>query len=111
MNVVRRFLTAATALTAFAVVAATSDASGGTLVRHEIWGTIVKIQGNQLTVQLRSGHDLSVDDSAALKAGRFSAPLFVGKTVRLEGSYDNRGIFRAVTVAAIPFLEGAASDH
>jgi len=93
------------------VAAVPSAASGSNPIMHEVFGTIVQIDGAHLTVLLRSGHSLAVDDSAAVKTERFSAPLFIGKTVRLEGSYDSRGAFHAVTVTAIPKLTGASADH
>lgn len=77
---------------------------------HSIYGTIVAIRGSRLTVKLRNGRLLSVDDSIAVAADDYSQPLFVGKLVAIDGTIAN-GVFSAAHIFRVTNLDGLAPDR
>jgi hypothetical protein len=77
---------------------------------HTIYGFIVAIRGSLLTVRLRSGSSVIVDDTVAVAHGDYSAPLFVGKTVSVDG--ERRGsTFQAIHVYRIEGLSQLPTDR
>jgi len=72
---------------------------------HFVFGTLVAIRGSELTMRTRRGILLKVDAAAAIAAGTYSAPLFVGKVVVLGGSYEGPRTFHAQTITRIPRLD------
>jgi hypothetical protein len=72
---------------------------------HFVSGTIVKMAGRLLLVQLRDRRLLRVDASSPLATGRYSAPLFVGKVVIVEGSYARDGTLLATTVTRLSRID------
>jgi hypothetical protein len=65
---------------------------------HDVFGTIVALRPAAFTLRTRRGRLLRVDDSAVLKSGLYSAPLFVGKAVLVIGIYDTAGGFHTTNV-------------
>ncbi len=53
-----------------------------------LYGSIDAIHGNILLVRARNGRSQSVDASDAIRSGMFSAPLFVGKLILVNGYSD-----------------------
>lgn len=74
---------------------------------HAIFGTIVALRPGAFTLRPRRGHVLRVDDSAVLKSGLYSAPLFVGKAVLVIGTYDTVGVFRTTNVQRMTRIDSA----
>jgi hypothetical protein len=58
------------------------------------WGTVQKIDGNRLLVELRSGRILEVDITGAVKAGH-ARTVTEGQPVRVSGTINANGIFDA----------------
>jgi hypothetical protein len=82
------------------------------ILPHAEYGTIASISGTQLTLLLRSGKTLAVDASQAIASGQYSAPLFVGKVVVIEGSPRADGVFAAQRVSRLTRLDAqTAADH
>ena len=74
---------------------------------HFVFGTLVAIRGSALTMRTRRGILLNVDAAAAIAAGTYSAPLFVGKIVVLGGSFEGPRTFHAQTITRIPRLDAS----
>jgi hypothetical protein len=72
---------------------------------HLVAGTIAKVAGSDLLVELRSRRLLHVDASPAIASGRYSDPLFVGKVVLIEGSYARDGTLDATTITRLPRMD------
>jgi hypothetical protein len=85
----------------------TARLAAGPRALHFVFGTLVAIRGSALTLRTRGGSILQVDAAAAIAAGTYSAPLFVGKVVVLGGSYEGPRTFRAQTVTRIPRLDAS----
>jgi hypothetical protein len=77
---------------------------------HVFYGTIVAIRGTSLSVLLRNSRIVSVDVAAAVASGNYSAPLFVGKTVSVDGS-GNGGAFTAAHVFRVTNLANLSNDR
>ncbi len=74
---------------------------------HVLYGRIDALRGAILTVRTRSGGLQRVDASAALRSGAYSEPLFVGKIVRIHGSYDTSRTLQAQSVMRTGQLDAA----
>ncbi len=74
-------------------------------------GTIARIAGPILTVTLRTRRQLRVDASLALARGSYSAPLFVGKYVILQGRFARDGTLLATTITRLPRLDATIPDR
>lgn len=74
--------------------------------QHAVFGTIVALRPRTFTLQTRTGRTIAVDASTAIRNETYSAPLFVGKTVVVAGSYV-RNVLNAVTVTRVPAIEAA----
>jgi hypothetical protein len=73
------------------------------------YGTIAALRGSVLTVRLRNGRVLTVEASAAIANGNYSAPLFVGKLVSIDG--EERGTtFTATHIFRINNLANLRAD-
>jgi hypothetical protein len=77
------------------------------LPQHFVSGAIVKINGRLLLVQLRDRRLVRVDATSPLATGRYSAPLFIGKFVIVEGSYAADGTLLATTITRLPRLDSS----
>ena len=58
--------------------------------QHEIFGTIISINGSQLTLQTRNGSLVQVDTSAAVEKDQ-CVNLEVGEAVDIRGTFDANG--------------------
>jgi hypothetical protein len=77
---------------------------------HVLYGTIAFVRGALLTIQLRNGTLRSVDATAAIANGDYSAPLFVGKLVSIDG--DLRGtVFTAAHISRMTDLTNLGADR
>jgi hypothetical protein len=72
---------------------------------HMVVGTISRVAGANLVVELRTRRLLHVDASPALASGRYSAPLFVGKFVIIEGTYGTDGTLFATSITRLPRID------
>jgi hypothetical protein len=74
---------------------------------HHFYGTIAAIHGSIITLRLRSGRQVTVDATAAIANGNYSAPLFVGKIVSVDGYRTGKAltathIFRISNLGGLP---------
>jgi hypothetical protein len=58
------------------------------------WGTVQSVDGNQVTLMLRTGQVLKVDLSGAAKDGTTLIPI-VGHNVAVSGSINGKGVLEA----------------
>jgi hypothetical protein len=72
---------------------------------HRLFGEIVALQGTRAEVRSRTGRIIEVDCGPAIRTGHFSAPLFVGKLVLVEGLYSPDRIMHAARITRLPRLE------
>ncbi len=70
---------------------------GAVKTPNEVTGTLVKVNGSQLTLRARDGKLVRVDGSAALKNER-SEDLIAGRPFDVRGTYDAAGIMRAAII-------------
>ncbi len=77
---------------------------------HTFYGTIVAIRGSLLAVRLRNGRTQAVDDTRAIAANDYSSPLFVGKLVAIDGTFE-KGVFSAQHIYRLTNLQGLQNDH
>jgi hypothetical protein len=78
--------------------------------QHLLFGTIVALRGSFITVRLRNGRVQIVDATAAIANGDYSAPLFVGKIVSVDGV--SRGTtFIAAHIVRMENLTDLQADH
>jgi PQQ enzyme repeat len=68
---------------------------------NEVTGTLVKVNGSQLTLRTRAGKLVRVEAAAALKNER-SEDLVVGRPFEVRGTYDAAVMHAAVIVRAKP---------
>jgi hypothetical protein len=77
---------------------------------HTFYGTIVAIRGAQLVVRLRNGRTQAIDDTRAVAANDYSAPLFLGKLVAVDGTFA-QGVFSAQHIYRLSNLQGLQNDR
>jgi hypothetical protein len=106
---------------AFATTVATSTAQGARahavplkhsprLGPHHIFGTILAINGNLLSVQRRNGKFITVDATTVIASDDYSYPLFVGKTVAIDGTFPTKTTFLATHIEAVTTLQSLEVD-
>jgi hypothetical protein len=78
---------------------------------HSAIGTIARIGGPILIVTLRTRRPLRVDATTALARGSYSAPLFVGKYVIVQGRYGVDGTLFATSITRLPRLDATIPDR
>ncbi len=78
---------------------------------HVIYGQITALSGSTIRLRLRSGRLADVDARAAIAAGNYSAPLFVGKLVSVDGIMSTGGKFTASHVFRVNNLANLSVDH
>ena len=61
------------------------------------WGTIRSIEGDRITIELRTGKTMTVDVSEAIKQQKAIEPI-VGRKVVINGSLDETGVLKAKTL-------------
>jgi hypothetical protein len=64
---------------------------------HQLYGTISRVDGPQLTIEARNQRTVQVDASAAIKSSR-AIVLGVGRSVNVLGSYDANGVLHAQSI-------------
>ncbi len=84
---------------------------GHPLGPHHLFGTIVGINGDMLSVLRRNGKYVTVDATTAINNDDYSYPLFVGKAVAVDGSFSSNTVFVAVHVLAITTLQSLETDQ
>jgi hypothetical protein len=62
---------------------------------HEIYGTVEAVTGNLITLRLRTGKLLTVDNDRAQEADR-SVQINVGRALGIDGDYEQAGVFHAI---------------
>jgi hypothetical protein len=72
---------------------------------HIASGTIARITGSILLLELRNRRPLRVDATYAIARGSYSAPLFIGKIVIVEGRFGRDGTLFATTVTRMSKLD------
>lgn len=77
---------------------------------HTLYGTIVALRGARLVLRLRNGRSQSVDGTRAIAANDYSAPLFIGKIVAVDGTFAS-GVFSAQHIYRLSNLQGLQNDH
>lgn len=77
--------------------------------RH-VFGTILAIDGGILSVRRRNGSLLTVDATAAIANDDYSYPLFVGKTVAIDGTFSTKTTFLATHIDAVTSLQSLEAD-
>jgi len=85
--------------------------AGSQATANAVAGTITEVSGNILTIKLRDGRTQRVDATTAVTHGSYSAPLFVGKIVLIEGTRAANGTFDAVRVTRLPSLNQLPADR
>jgi hypothetical protein len=88
-----------------------SGAPRGGRTKNAIYGMIVQIVGNVLTIRNRAGRLRTIDASPALAAGTYSGPLFVGKIVVAEGLTRSDGVLTAARVSRLTRLTDSNPDR
>jgi hypothetical protein len=71
---------------------------------NALFGTLTAVDGAKLTLKLRDDSSVAVDATRAVARGAFSAPLFVGKTVLVQGTKHAGAAFDAVRILRIDDL-------
>jgi hypothetical protein len=61
---------------------------------HEIYGRVESATGNLITLRLRTGKVLIVDNEKAEQADR-SVEIHVGRALGIQGDYDQDGVYHA----------------
>ena len=93
-----------------AVHAAAPLKHGRRLGAHHVFGTILAIDGSMLSLQRRNGKLLTVDATSVIANDDYSYPLFVGKTVAIDGTFSNKTTFVATHINAITSLQSLEAD-
>lgn len=78
---------------------------------HTLFGTIVSMSGDGFALRLRNGRTVQVDATTAIANDDFSAPLFVGKMVSVDGVVRSSSLFAANDVFRTDTLDGLPADH
>ncbi len=84
------------------------DARPATLTgksNHIVFGRLESVAGRMLSLRTRSGRLWSVDATDALASGNYSAPLFVGKIVEVDGSLRKSGVIQATGIMRMGTLD------
>ena len=77
---------------------------------HTYYGTIVALAGSKLTLRLRNGRAQGIDATQAIADNAYSQPLFVGKTVVIDGAFTN-GVFVAAHIYRVTTLQDLRGDR
>ena len=77
-----------------------------------LYGRIDRMAGSVLFVRSRTGRLIRTDATEAIRTDSYSAPLFVGKIVVIDGYYDAAKTLHARSVMRMGSLDaGTASDR
>jgi hypothetical protein len=77
---------------------------------HHIFGTILAINGTLLSVRRRNGKLIAVDAGTVIANDDYSYPLFVGKTVAIDGTFPTKTTFLATHIEAVTTLQSLEAD-
>ncbi len=77
---------------------------------HTFYGAITSVNGTTIVVRTRRQRLVTVDAATVLAAGTYSAPLFVGKLVTVDGSEAANGVFTAAHIARLTNLNALPTD-
>jgi hypothetical protein len=80
--------------------AGSTEAAQPTLPGHAVYGKLRAVNNTMLTIETRNGAMLTVDSTAAEKAGTRALPL-VGRALLTRGDYDANGIMHAASIARV----------
>ena len=64
---------------------------------HDIYGTVLSVNGSQFTIKTRGGHTILVDATTALETSRGVAPT-EGNAAGVHGTFDANGVLHAEMV-------------
>ena len=78
---------------------------------HTYYGTITAINGTSITMRTRKKRNVTVDATNVLADGSYSAPLFVGKAVTIDGDLAASGVFTAAHIFRMTNLDALPDDH
>jgi hypothetical protein len=79
---------------------------------HTFYGKIVNLlNGDTVMLQTRRNRLVNVDATNVLAAGTYSAPLFVGKLVTVDGNQPATGAFVASHISRLINLKNLNNDH
>ncbi len=78
---------------------------------HTYYGTITAINGTSITMRTRRQRTVIVDATTVLADGSYSAPLFVGKLVTIDGNLAAGGVFTAAHIFRMTNLNALPDDH
>lgn len=78
---------------------------------HTFYGTITAINGTSIRIITRRQRVVDVDATNVLAEGSYSAPLFIGKLVTVDGDQSASGIFTAAHIFRMTNLNSLPSDH
>ena len=78
---------------------------------HTFYGTITAINGTNVTIRTRRNRVVNIDASTVLADGTYSAPLFVGKLVTIDGNQSASGVFTAAHIFRMTNLSALPDDH
>ncbi len=78
---------------------------------HTFYGTIASLGPNALELRLRDGRNVPVATAFAIASDNYSAPLFVGKTVVIDGTRKADGTFEATHIFRVQGLQELPADN
>ncbi len=78
---------------------------------HTFYGTITQLGSTSLTIRTRRQRLVNVDATTVLADGTYSAPLFVGKLVTVDGVQGANGVFTAAHILRMTNLNALPNDH
>ncbi len=65
---------------------------------HWRFGTIQTLGATTFTMLTRTGRVITVDDTVPLQSGIYSFPLYVGKAIVVDGTFDKTGTMHATNI-------------
>ena len=74
---------------------------------HIFFGRLESIEGKMMSLRTRSGRVWSVDATEAVASGNYSAPLFVGKIVEVDGYFRDSHVLQATGIMRMGTLDRA----
>lgn len=75
----------------------TQPAAAEQTARRELYGKVLNVKGTVVTLQTKSGKTVQVDSARALETRR-SVPIAVGRAIRVNGTYDKKGVLQADSI-------------
>jgi hypothetical protein len=78
---------------------------------HTFYGAIASVSGNTVVIRTRRRRLVTVDATTVFADGTYSAPLFVGKLVTVDGDDAASGVFTAAHISRMTNLNGLPNDR